>query len=135
MLPEPSITSCTVGVMREALTSAEAHEPSTGFELSGIGSADVLRSRGIAPVVDLPGVGENLQDHFVASLMFRASGTRSIASDLSLWNRPRIGLEWLLTRGGLGATSFFEVGAFFRSGPGAAYAPPAQTRAINYFTH
>jgi choline dehydrogenase len=63
-----------------------------------------------------------LQDHFVASLMFRASGTRSIASDLSIWNRPRIGLEWLLTRGGLGATSFFEVGAFFRSGPGAAYA-------------
>jgi choline dehydrogenase len=90
--------------------------------LSGIGPADHLRSKGVLFRHDLPGVGENLQDHFVASLTFRASGTRSIASDLSLWNRPRIGLEWLLTRGGLGATSFFEVGAFFRSGSGADYA-------------
>ena len=90
--------------------------------LSGIGPADHLRASGVTAQQDLPGVGENLQDHFVASLTFRASGTRSIASDLSLWNRPRIGLEWLLTRGGLGATSFFEVGAFFQSGQGAGIA-------------
>ena len=90
--------------------------------LSGIGPADHLRASGVGVAHDLPGVGENLQDHFVASLTFRAEGRRSIASDLSLWNRPRIGLEWLLTRGGLGATSFFEVGAFFRSGADAAYA-------------
>ena len=90
--------------------------------LSGIGPADRLRSSGVTARHDLAGVGENLQDHFVASLMFRASGTRSIASDLSLWNRPRIGLEWVLTKGGLGATSFFEVGAFFRSGPSAGHA-------------
>ena len=90
--------------------------------LSGIGPADHLRASGVEVAHDLPGVGENLQDHFVASLTFRAEGRRSIASDLSLWNRPRIGLEWLLTRGGLGATSFFEVGAFFRSGADAAYA-------------
>ena len=83
--------------------------------LSGIGPADQLRHAGLDVAQDLPGVGENLQDHFVASLTFSAAGTRSIASDLSFWNRGRIGLEWLLTRGGLGATSFFEVGAFFRS--------------------
>lgn len=90
--------------------------------LSGIGPADHLRASGVDVAHDLPGVGENLQDHFVASLTFRAEGRRSIASDLALWNWPRIGLEWLLTRGGLGATSFFEVGAFFRSGADVAYA-------------
>jgi choline dehydrogenase len=107
---------------REVILSAGTIGTAHLMLLSGIGPADHLRASGVTVRHDLPGVGENLQDHFVASLMFRASGTRSIASDLSLWNRPRIGLEWLLTRGGLGATSFFEVGAFFRSGPGAAYA-------------
>lgn len=107
---------------REVILSAGTIGTAHLMLLSGIGPADHLRATGVTVRHDLPGVGENLQDHFVASLMFRASGTRSIASDLSLWNRPRIGLEWLLTRGGLGATSFFEVGAFFRSGPEAAYA-------------
>ena len=107
---------------REVILSAGTIGTAHLMLLSGIGPADHLRASGVTVRHDLPGVGENLQDHFVASLMFRASGTRSIASDLSLWNRPRIGLEWLLTRGGLGATSFFEVGAFFRSGAGAAYA-------------
>jgi choline dehydrogenase-like flavoprotein len=107
---------------REVILSAGTIGTAHLMLLSAIGPADHLRASGVTVRHDLPGVGENLQDHFVASLMFRASGTRSIASDLSLWNRPRIGLEWLLTRGGLGATSFFEVGAFFRSGPGAAYA-------------
>ncbi len=102
---------------REVILSAGTIGTPHLLLLSGIGPADHLRKTGIAVCHDLPGVGENLQDHFVASLMFRASGTRSIASDLALWNRPRIGLEWLLTRGGLGATSFFEVGAFFSSGP------------------
>ncbi len=90
--------------------------------LSGIGPADQLQRVGVSVAQDLPGVGENLQDHFVASLTFAATGNRSVARDLSFWNRGRIGLEWLLTRGGLGATSFFEVGAFFRSGADQPYA-------------
>ena len=49
--------------------------------LSGIGPADHLRNSGVTVKRDLPGVDENLRNHFVASLTFRASGTRSIASD------------------------------------------------------
>lgn len=101
---------------REVILSAGTIGSAHLMLLSGIGPADHLTSRGVHVRHDLPGVGENLQDHFVASLMFRTSGARSVASKLSLWNRPRIGLEWLLTRGGLGATSFFEVGAFFHGG-------------------
>ncbi len=112
----------TLNAGREVILCAGTIGSAHLMLLSGIGPADHLQSHGVAVRHDLPGVGEGLQDHFVASLTFRTSGARSIASDLALWNRPRIGLEWLLTRGGLGATSFFEVGAFFRSGPGAAYA-------------
>jgi choline dehydrogenase len=107
---------------REVILSAGTIGTPHLLLLSGIGPADHLRATGVSVQHDLPGVGENLQDHFVASLMFRTEGRRSVASALSLWNRPRIGLEWLLTRGGLGATSFFEVGAFFKSSAGAAYA-------------
>ena len=114
--------TATLRAGREVILSAGTIGSAHLMLLSGIGPADHLRASGVTVHQDLPGVGANLQDHFVASLTFRASGSRSIASDLSLWNRPRIGLEWLLTRGGLGATSFFEVGAFFKSGPGAGIA-------------
>ena len=90
--------------------------------LSGIGPADQLRGLDIPVAHDRPGVGENLQDHFVASLMFSSSGVRSVASDLSMINRAKLGLQWLLTRKGLGGSSFFEVGAFFKSAPDQPYA-------------
>jgi len=109
--------TATLQAGREVILSAGTIGTAHLMLLSGLGPADHLRAQDVPVQQDMPGVGENLQDHFVASLTFRANGTRSIASDLSLWNRPRIGLEWLLTRGGLGATSFFEVGAFFKSGP------------------
>ena len=115
-------TKAVLRPAREVILSAGAIGTPHLMQLSGIGAADRLRAAGVTVSHDLPGVGENLQDHFVASLTFRAQGTRSIASDLALWNRPRIGLEWLLTRKGLGATSFFEVGAFFRGGPDVSYA-------------
>jgi len=115
-------TKAVLRAGREVILSAGAIGTPHLMQLSGIGAADRLRAAGVTVSHCLPGVGENLQDHFVASLTFRAQGSRSIASDLALWNRPRIGLEWLLTRKGLGATSFFEVGAFFRGGPDVSYA-------------
>ncbi len=89
--------------------------------LSGIGPADHLRAHGIAVVHDLPGVGENLQDHIVAPLRYRCSKPVSIKNRLGPLGRARIGLEWLLFKRGLGASNFFEVGAFFDSDSGAPY--------------
>lgn len=89
--------------------------------LSGIGPADHLREHGIAVVQDLPGVGANLQDHVVAPLRYSCSKPVSIKNKLGLLGRARIGLEWLLFKRGLGASNFFEVGAFFDSGSGAPY--------------
>jgi choline dehydrogenase len=89
--------------------------------LSGIGPADHLRAHGVTPVLDLPGVGENLQDHVVAPLRYRCDRPVSIKRQLGLLGRTRIGVEWMLRKTGLGASNFFEVGAFFGSGSGEAY--------------
>ena len=89
--------------------------------LSGIGPADHLKEHGIKLVHDLQGVGENLQDHIVASLRYGCTKPVSIKAQLGLLGRAKIGLEWLLFKRGLGASNFFEVGAFFDSGSGAPY--------------
>ncbi len=89
--------------------------------LSGIGPADHLREHGITVALDLPGVGENLQDHIVAPLRYACNKPVSIKNQLGLMGRARIGLEWLLFKRGLGASNFFEVGAFFDSASGAPY--------------
>lgn len=85
------------------------------LQLSGIGPADHLRRVGVRPVVDLPGVGANLQDHLEVYIQHACTQPVSIAPGLAWWRRPLIGLEWLLFRRGLGATNHFEGGGFARS--------------------
>jgi len=89
--------------------------------LSGIGDREHLRSHGIESRAHVPGVGADLQDHVVASLRFRSQPGISLAGKLSRWGRVRLGIEWMLFKSGLGATNFFEVGAFFKSGADAEY--------------
>jgi choline dehydrogenase len=85
------------------------------LQLSGIGDADRLRALGIDTVADLPGVGENLQDHLEVYVPYASKLPVSIAPGLRWRHRPRIGLEWLFLRSGLGATNHFEGGGFVRS--------------------
>jgi len=83
--------------------------------LSGIGHADDLKAAGIRTVQHLPGVGRGLKDHVAAPVMFRATRNVSAARELTLLGRAWLGANWLLFRRGLGATNFFEVGAFLRT--------------------
>ena len=85
------------------------------LQLSGIGNTDELRRFGITPVHDLPGVGENLQDHLEVYIQYASKQPVSIAPGLAWWRRPFIGFEWLFFRSGLGATNHFEGGGFVRS--------------------
>ena len=85
------------------------------LQLSGIGNTDELRRFGITPVHDLPGVGENLQDHLEVYIQYASKQPVSIAPGLAWWRRPFIGFEWLFFRSGLGATNHFEGGGFARS--------------------
>ena len=84
------------------------------LQLSGIGPATVLHDAGVSPVVDLPGVGENLQDHLEVYVQYACTQPVSMAPYLARWRRPWIGLQWLF-RQGPGASNHFEAGGFLRS--------------------
>jgi choline dehydrogenase len=91
------------------------------LKLSGVGPADELQGLGIDVVRDLPGVGENLQDHL--EFYFQVACTQPIT--LYSWQGPlgkaAVGARWLLRRDWLGATNHFETCGFIRSRPGIRY--------------
>ncbi len=85
------------------------------LQLSGIGAAEHLEPLGIRMAHELPGVGENLQDHLEVYIQYASTQPVSIAPGLKWRKRPMIGYEWLFHRRGLGATNHFEGGGFCRS--------------------
>ena len=91
------------------------------LQLSGVGNAAELGALGIPVVADLPGVGENLQDHLEVYVQHRASQPVSMQPSLRTWRRPFIGAEWLFFRRGPGATNHFEGGGFVRSNDDVRY--------------
>lgn len=90
------------------------------LQLSGVGEPDHLRSLGIDVVADVPGVGENLQDHLEVYIQYESKQPVSMQPHLAHWKKPWIGLQWLFRRGP-GATNHFEAGAFVKSNPHEAY--------------
>jgi len=88
------------------------------LQLSGIGSAPELLARGIAPQVDLPGVGHNLQDHLQIRAVFKVQGVKTLNTLAnSLWGKAMIGLEYALKRSGPMSMAPSQLGAFTRSRP------------------
>jgi choline dehydrogenase len=62
---------------REVILSAGAVQSPQLLQLSGIGPTELLRQHGIPVAVDLPGVGENLQDHYQARTIVRLKARNS----------------------------------------------------------
>lgn len=89
---------------REVILSAGALQSPQLLQLSGIGPASLLQGNGISVTHDLPGVGQNLQDHLQLRLMYRVSKPITTNDDLrSLTRQASMGLKWLLTgKGPLG---------------------------------
>jgi choline dehydrogenase len=85
------------------------------LQLSGVGSEQLLRQHGIPVVQDVPGVGENLQDHLEVYIQYASKLPVSIAPGLAWHQRPKVAFQWLFQRKGLGATNHFEGGGFARS--------------------
>src|SRR5499427_3462965 len=85
------------------------------LQLSGVGNAADLAAHGIDVVADLPGVGENLQDHLEVYVQYGSKQPVSVAPALKWRNRPMVGAKWLFARSGPGATNHFEGGGFVRS--------------------
>ena len=93
--------------------------------MSGIGPADHLRSVGIEPVLDQPGVGSNLQDHLDLFVIAECSGNHTYDRYARpLWSAIA-GVRYLLTRGGPVASSLFETGGFWYA-DGQARSPDIQ---------
>ncbi|WP_236201989.1 choline dehydrogenase [Pseudomonas pseudonitroreducens] len=87
------------------------------LQRSGVGPSALLRDLGIEVVHDLPGVGQNLQDHLEMYLQYACKQPVSLYPALQWWNQPQIGAEWMFLGTGLGASNQFEAGGFIRSRP------------------
>ncbi|GAA3435523.1 hypothetical protein GCM10018954_051300 [Kutzneria kofuensis] len=90
------------------------------LQLSGVGNAEELKALGIDVVHDLPGVGENLQDHLEVYIQYACTKPVSVAPYMKWYRKPMVGLQWLF-RKGPGATNHFEGGGFVRGNDEVAY--------------
>ena len=112
-----------VEVTGEVVLSAGAVGSPALLERSGIGDGERLRGLGIETVADLPGVGENLQDHLQIRPVYRVEGVRTLNSDYAkLWRRPLMALQYAALRSGPLTMAPSQVGAFAKSSPDYATA-------------
>jgi choline dehydrogenase len=116
----------TAVAQRETLLAAGAIGSPQILQLSGIGAAGDLQRHGITPVADLPGVGENLQDHLQLRMIFKVPGVRTLNTRATNWfGKSLIGLEYALFQSGPMSMAPSQLGAFARSSP-AQPAPDLQ---------
>ncbi|MCC6466952.1 MAG: GMC family oxidoreductase N-terminal domain-containing protein [Alphaproteobacteria bacterium] len=88
------------------------------LELSGIGQADRLAKLGLPVVHDLPGVGENLQDHLQLRMIYKVDGVRTLNADYrKLWKKAGMALQYAVMRTGPLTMAPSQLGAFTRSSP------------------
>ena len=106
------------GARAEVVLSAGAVATPQLLELSGIGPGEVLSEFGIEVRHELPGVGENLQDHLQVRCAFKVSGVKTLNQEAnSLLGKAKIGLEYLLFRSGPMSMAPSQLGAFVKSDP------------------
>jgi choline dehydrogenase len=101
----------------EVLLAAGAVQSPHILQLSGIGDPDRLKAAGIAPLRELKGVGENLQDHLDVILSWETPTVKTAYSASTGLNRLTTGLAYMLFSQGFGAQQFLEAGAFLKSRP------------------
>ena len=111
----------TAKARREVILSGGPVNAPQLLMLSGIGPAGHLQEHGIETVHDLPGVGENLQDHLELYLQQACTQPITLYSATGLLAKALIGLRWIAFRSGPGATNHFESGGFIRSRPGVRW--------------
>ena len=104
----------TVVKGREVIVCGGAINSPQLLQLSGVGNAEELSAVGVDVLHDLPGVGENLQDHLEVYVQQACPLPVSMSPYIAKWRRPFIGLQWIFRRGPA-TTSHFEAGGFVRS--------------------
>ena len=112
----------TVTAKQSVVLSAGAIGTPQILQLSGLGPAELLKQHGIEPVIDLPGVGANLQDHLQIRSVFKVHGVETLNTLAnSWWGKAKIGLEYAFKRSGPMSMAPSQLGAFTRSSPDQPY--------------
>jgi choline dehydrogenase len=112
-----------VAARAEVILSAGSIGSVQILQLSGIGPAALLHSKGVPVKLDLPGVGANLQDHLQIRSVYKVQNTKTLNTlASSLWGKAMIGLEYALQRTGPMSMAPSQLGAFTKSDPSQPHA-------------
>ncbi|SDL69778.1 choline dehydrogenase [Modicisalibacter muralis] len=112
----------TVKARGEVILSAGAIGSPQLLQLSGLGSPSLLRQHAIPVIQELPGVGENLQDHLQIRAIYKVAGAKTLNTLAgTLLGKARIGLEYLIKRSGPMSMAPSQLGAFTRSSAAQPY--------------
>jgi choline dehydrogenase len=112
----------TIRATREIVVSAGTLNSPQLLMLSGIGDGNALQRYGLQTLVHAPGVGRNLQDHFVARVQVETTPESSYNRALHGWRKYLEGIRYLATRRGYLALGSSMAGAFVKSDPEGDYA-------------
>lgn len=107
----------------EVILSAGSIGSAQLLQVSGVGHGPLLQSLGVPVVLDLPGVGENLQDHLQLRLIYKVQGTKTLNTIAnSVWGKAKMGLQYALQKRGPLTMAPSQLGAFARSDANQALA-------------
>ena len=107
-----------VSIAGELVLSAGAVGSPQLLELSGVGNPDVLKAAGVSPVVSVPSVGENLQDHLQLRTIYKIKNAITLNQMAGTWlGKMKIGLEYALKRTGPMSMAPSQLGVFAKSDP------------------
>jgi choline dehydrogenase len=108
--------ACALG---EVILAGGAINSPQLLQLSGVGPGELLRRYGIEVVHELPGVGENLQDHLNSRVVYRVRRANTLNEVSRSWRlQARAGLEWAFGRRGALMMGAAPIGLFVRTRPG-----------------
>ena len=121
LVSKPGRSPELVRAEREVIVSSGAIGSPKLLMQSGIGPADHLKSVGVTPILDLPGVGSNMQDHLDLFVIAECTGDHTYDNYAKLHRSALAGLQYLLLKTGPVASSLFETGGFWYADPTAAH--------------
>jgi choline dehydrogenase len=126
---------CAANARAELILSGGAFNSPQLLQLSGVGPAELLQRHGIPVLRDMPGVGDQLQDHFQARMVFKCCKRITVNDDVgSIFRTALVGLRYALWRRGPLTISAGYAGAFFRTDARMA-SPDIQVHFINFSTN
>ena len=111
----------TVNADKEILLCGGAINSPHLLMLSGIGPSEHLNKHDICTIIDLPGVGKNLQDHAKIELQYESKKGFPIQKVDRPLHKLTAGIQWILTRSGIAASNIWEAGGLIKSTPEKAY--------------